>query len=123
MNTEKNAKVPSWTSPGLFISIAASLALASMMAHAAVVVSTGTVAAFVTYGDFGGGDVAFRISNQPPGCYGFWLAPSQPGFKTTVAFVMKAQTTGESIQVAGDNTQIWNGSGSPFCKVNYVTTP
>ena len=123
MNSESMVKGFGAKSAGLFSSIAAVLALASAIANAAVVVSTGTVSQLFTYQDFGGGDVVFRLSTQPSGCYGFWLAPSQPGFKTTVAFIMKAQTTGESIQVGGDNAQIWNGSASPFCKVDFVGTP
>jgi hypothetical protein len=92
--------------------------------HAAVVHSSGTVTVILTYANFGQGDFTFRITNQPAGCNaGYWISPSQPGFKTTVAFVMQARATGETVLVGADNAQLWSGSGDQWCKVDYVGTP
>lgn len=96
---------------------------ASAVVQAAIVAATGTVTAIITYPSFGNGDFTFRISNQPAGCYGFWLSPQQPGFKTSVAFVLKAHAAGEAVLVGADNAQLWTGSGDPWCKVDYVGTP
>jgi hypothetical protein len=96
----------------------------SSSAHATVVAGTGTVTVVLSYATFGGGDFTFRISNPPAGCEeGFWLTPGQPGFKTSVAFILQARATGEVVLVGGDNAQLWNGSGGHWCKVDYVGTP
>jgi hypothetical protein len=97
--------------------------LLSPPANAAVVASTGNITVILTYADYGGGDVGFRISNQPSGCYGFWLSPSQPGFKTSMAYILKAHAAGEPILVGGNTSQLWSGSAGPWCKVDYVGTP
>jgi hypothetical protein len=93
----------------------------SLPASAAVVPASGTVAVVYAYAEFGSGDFVFRLSTTAAGCEGgFWLSPSQPGFKTLVAFVMQARATGETITVGGNNALIWNGSGSSFCKVDWL---
>jgi hypothetical protein len=83
----------------------------------------GTVTVVLSYADFGNGDFSFKISNQPSQCVGYWLSPSQPGFKTAVAWLLQARATGEVIRVAADTAQLWPGSGDAWCKVNYVGTP
>jgi hypothetical protein len=77
----------------------------------------------LSYATYGNGDFTFRISNPVAGCYGFWLSPQQPGFKTSVAFVLQARATGEPVRVGADNAQLWAGSGDQWCKVDYVGTP
>lgn len=106
------------------------LALCSLLlavaaaAHAAIVHAVGTVTVILTYLNHGQGDFTFRISNPPPGCAaGYWISPSQPGFKSAVAFVMQARATGETLLVGADTAQLWNGSGDQWCKVDYVGTP
>jgi hypothetical protein len=113
-----------WSRASGLMIVMATLGMSSPPASAAVVYTSGTVISMHTYPDFGSGDFIFRLSTHIGGCEGgFWISPSQPGFKTTVAAVMLARTTGESITVGGDNAQIWNGSASAFCKVSWVTTP
>jgi hypothetical protein len=92
-------------------------------ASATVVASSGTIVTIITYPNYGNGDFTFRLSSQPAGCYGFWVSPSQPGFTTTIAYILKAHAAGESIVAGGDNAQIWGGSGSSYCKLDYVGTP
>jgi hypothetical protein len=91
--------------------------------NAAVVTAVGNVTVIVTYADWGNGDFTFRTSSMPASCYGYWISPSQPGFKTLVAFILKAHATGEPVLVGADNALIWNGSASTYCKVDYVATP
>ena len=86
--------------------------------------ATGTVTVVLTYPDFGGGNFTFRLSTQPNGCgAGYWLSPSQPGFKTSVAFLLQARATGEPVRVGADSAQLWTGSADEWCKVDYVGTP
>lgn len=92
--------------------------------QAAMVHADGTITVILTYLDHGQGDFTFRISNPPTGCAaGFWMSPSQPGFKSAVAFVMQARATGETVRVGADTTQLWSGSADQWCKVDYVGTP
>jgi hypothetical protein len=92
--------------------------------QAAMVHASGTVTVILTYLNHGQGDFTFRISNPPSGCNtGYWISPSQPGFRSAVAFVMQAKATGETILVGADTAQLWNGSGDQWCKVDYVGTP
>jgi hypothetical protein len=124
MNTINNSQCPprrQVASPRALLALA--VLAASATAHADIVASTGPVTVIVTYANFGSGDFAFRISNQPAGCYGFWLSPQQPGFKTSVAFILQARATGEPVLVGADKAQLWTGSGAPWCKVDYVGTP
>jgi hypothetical protein len=108
-------------------SICAFLAVATITAsaavHAAIVAGTGSVTVILTYTDFGNGDFVFRISNQPAGCSGFWISPQQPGYKTSVAYVLQARASGELVLVGADNAQLWTGSSGQWCKVDYVGTP
>ncbi|MEO8016529.1 MAG: hypothetical protein ABI769_01840 [Pseudomonadota bacterium] len=115
-----SARSPTLSRP-LRMLFAMTVLAVSTQASATVVAAAGTVVNINTYPEFGGGDFVFKLSTVVAGCEGgFWLSPSQPGFKTSVAFVMQARATGESITVGGNNGLIWNGSGSAFCKVDWL---
>jgi hypothetical protein len=102
---------------------ASALCIAPLV-QAAMVSGTGTITVFLTNLDYGGGDVTFRISSYVSGCSdGYWISPSQPGFKTSVAYLLKAHANGETILVGADTAQRWPGSGGNYCKVDYVGTP
>jgi hypothetical protein len=105
----------------LGVTLALAMLALAPPASAAIVVASGTITHMNTYPEFGGGDFVFRLSNQVAGCEGgFWLSPSQLGFKTTVAFVLQARATGDTITVAGNNALMWNG-GASYCKVDWIT--
>ena len=71
-----------------------------------------------TYEDFGGGDVMFRVNPTVVGCEGgFWLTPTDPGFKTNLASLMMAYQTKSGLRVRGYTDQIWTGSSAPACKL------
>jgi hypothetical protein len=58
------------------------------------------------------------------GCEGgFWLSPSQPGFKQSYAFILTARATGDTISAGGNNSAIWSGSSTKYCKLDWVTVP
>lgn len=98
--------------------------LAAQSAQATVVYSTGTITWFSTYANFGGGDITFRLSNQPASCSsGYWMSKSQSGFAANLAFLLAARSAGETITVGGDDAMIWNGSASVFCRVEYIYAP
>lgn len=106
--------------------IACLLALSiAPLVQAAIVQATGTVTLILTYLDYGGGDFTFRISTPHASClHGYWMTPSQPGFKTSVAYVLKAHANGETITVGADTAQLWSGSNTgQYCKVDYLGTP
>jgi hypothetical protein len=104
------------------LGVSATLMVAPMI-HGAIVQGSGNVTVIIAYTDHTSGTFSFRISNPPAGCFGYWISPSQPGFKTAVAFVMQARATGEPVLVGADNAQLWSGSNDPWCKVDYVGTP
>jgi hypothetical protein len=112
-----------WMSAGVpGVTLALAMLAVAPPASAAIVAASGTITHMNTYPEFGGGDFVFRLSNQVAGCEGgFWLSPSQPGFKTTLAFVLQARASGETISVAGNNALIWNGAATPYCKVDWIT--
>jgi hypothetical protein len=70
------------------------------------------------YSTFGAGDVVFRQTTAGISqCFGFWLRPTDPGFKVNVAALLMAIQTQSSIAVVVDDSQLWTGSGSPYCLV------
>jgi len=94
---------------------------ASPQTSATVVGATGTVVQIYTYAEFGSGDFVFKLSTTVAGCEGgFWISPSQPGFKASVAFVMQARATEASISAGGNDTLIWPGSTAKFCKLDWL---
>jgi hypothetical protein len=98
--------------------------VASPQARAVEFATTGTISVLITYADFGGGDVTVRLSSQPASCPGgFWLAQSQLGFKSTLAFLLAARTAGENVLIGAETTAIWTGSGTTFCRIVYAGTP
>lgn len=100
--------------------LCAALALASPTPAAIVGDYTGRmVTEFYSYEMYGGGDVVFRTNPGITGCEGgFWLSPSDPGFKQTVATLLSAFHTRASVRVWAHNDRIWTGSGSPVCKLD-----
>jgi hypothetical protein len=99
-------------------------AFGARSALATVVYSTGTVSWFSTYSSFGGGDITFRLTNQPSSCSGgYWMSKSQAGFNANLAYLLAARAAGETIVVGGDDAVIWNGSASIFCRVEWIHSP
>jgi len=73
-----------------------------------------------SYSTFGGGDVAFRLTNNPVSqCFGFWLRSSDAGFKNNLAILLSVIQTQGQITVNADDTSgnHWSGSTSAYCIV------
>lgn len=110
-------------SPSLLIRacVSTALSLALVAPASAALVGDYTsrkVTEVYTYEDFGGGDVIFRVDIPIVGCEGgFWLRPTDPGFKTNVATVLLAYSTKSALRVWGFNDQLWTGSAAPTCRL------
>jgi len=74
----------------------------------------------LVYEDYGGGDVVFFVDGQPVvGCEsGFWLRPTDAGFKSSFATLLSAYATKLPIIVYGLNDQLWPGSSGHVCRVS-----
>jgi hypothetical protein len=99
-------------------------AVASIPAGAGVVTppASVTVTKSYAYTAYDGGDFVFSTSGTAPGCEsGWWIAASDPGFKSAVAAVLAAQAAGSFIIVYGDPGALWSGSPSgQYCRVQTV---
>ena len=109
---------------GACLLIAWGCAVVSIPAGAAIVTPSAsvTVTKSYAYTAYDGGDFVFSTSATAPGCgNGWWIAASDPGFKSAVAAVLAAQVAGSFIIVYGDNRALWSGSPSgQYCRVQTV---
>lgn len=64
----------------------------------------GQVTRLITYNSYGDGDVVFRISEPTASCYGYWLSPTDSGFKNSLAFILSARHTNTDVAVGGITT-------------------
>jgi hypothetical protein len=96
------------------------LGLSAPAAHAGLVSgNAGLVTRMYVYSTFGSGDVAFNGSALGS-CFGFWLRPADPGFTNMYAVLLAARAAGRPVQVVAYDNEIWNGSGSVFCRVDSI---
>ena len=95
-------------------------ATAAVAGHARQITVTG----YFVYPEYGGGDVSVTVSEPvATGCEaGFWLRPSDPGFKAAMATIMMAYINKSPVRVWVLDDQIWQGSGAKFCKL-YTLNP
>ena len=101
----------------------AALIVAAPAAMATVQSAPVTITRYVTFSDFGGGDVVIVPSSATAGCAdGFWLRPADPGFKSLYATLMMAYATRSTVTIAGYTDSVWTGSSGTFCRV-YAITP
>jgi hypothetical protein len=109
---------------GACLLIAWGCAAVSMPAGATIVSTSASVTVTKTYAytAYDGGDFVFSTNGTAAGCgNGWWIAASDPGFKSAVAAVLAAQVAGSYIIVYGDNSALWPGSPSgQYCRVQTV---
>ena len=73
------------------------------------------------YTDFGTGDVLFRTASLAPGCDGFWLQPTDVGFKQVLSLLVLAKAAQSDVTVYAYDNQIWSGSSTGhFCRAMMV---
>jgi hypothetical protein len=115
MNSSRSTHMASLLALGLM-----TLGLMTPAAHAALVSgNAGLVTRMYVYATFGNGDVAF-YGTAIGSCMGFWLRPTDPGFKNMYAVLLAARAAGRPVQVSGYDNEIWNGSGSAFCRADSI---
>lgn len=98
------------------------LVLVSNLANAALVSVTGKVTSTYSYSDFGTGDVVFQMNSIGVGCEaGFWLRPTDPGFKSNLSVLLAAHLSGRTVFVQGYNDSIWVGSSGKYCRLYVIS--
>lgn len=98
--------------------------LAFACANAAIVgpAASVTITQSWAYTAYGNGDFVFSTSAGAPGCSsGWYIASTDPGYKSAVASVLTAQAGGNYVQIYGDNSVIWSGSPSgQYCHLQTI---
>jgi hypothetical protein len=109
-------------SASLLIALGCALASGPIIAAIVTPTTSVTITKSYAYTAYDGGDFVFSTSVTAPGCAsGWWIAASDPGFKSAVAAVLAAQVAGSYIIVYGDNSALWSGSPSgEYCRVQTV---
>lgn len=98
--------------------LAVAYGLSMSQGQAAVVGGTpAVVAEYSVYSEYGGGDVLFTSAGSIAGCYGFWLRPTDPGFKETFSTLLTAYVTKSTLRVWAHDDSIWGGSTNAYCRV------
>jgi hypothetical protein len=96
-------------------------AISAAPVRAAQVTSTGTIVRLVSYSNYGNGDVVVFVSSTHSTCSaGYWVSPSQPGYKTILAHLMLVKSTGESVIFWADNALLWPGSSGSYCRIESI---
>jgi hypothetical protein len=94
------------------------------MSAAAAIVTPGTAVTVVksyAYSNFDGGDFVFATSSAAPGCgSGWYVKPTDGGYRAIIAVVLAAQSAGVQVIVYGDNSDLWAGSSGQYCRVQTV---
>lgn len=103
---------------------AAPIALLPTDASAAIVTpgTPVTITQSYAYSNFDGGDFVFSTSTGAPGCgSGWYVKPTDGGYRSVIAEVLAAQAAGLPVVVYGDNSDLWAGSPSgQYCRVQTV---
>jgi hypothetical protein len=82
-----------------------------------------TVTRFISYNQFGGGDVVFRIANPTVNCYGYWINKNDAGFNANLSLILAAYQTKTKVKVTGLTDQKWPGSSNFWCKLYAIEYP
>ena len=102
--------------------LAVGLCTGVLAAHAMVSTTPAHVTKFHIYTDYGEGDVVFRVDATVAGCDGFWLPPTDPGFRQTYAALLLVKATGATLEVTADESRVWPGSSARYCRVDSLTS-
>ena len=104
---------------GILRSVLGAVTLAAAMQAQAALETTGsvTISQLIGYSDFGSGDVVFTASSGTSTCSGFWLRPTDAGFKTLYGMLIVAYATQAPLTISAYNDSIWSGSSSNFCRI------
>lgn len=80
--------------------------------------ATVTITQIHSFSDSGSGDVVFTVSTALTGCAGgFWLRPSDAGFKAIYSSLLLSYANHTPILISAYNDSIWTGSTANYCRV------
>ncbi len=79
--------------------------------------SVTTISRFISYNQYGGGDVVFRVANPTDGCYGYWITKEDAGFNANLSAIVAAYHAKTKVRLYGITDQKWSGSGNFWCKL------
>jgi hypothetical protein len=99
------------------------VACAAVGARAAIVTPgvAVTVIKSYAYSNFDGGDFVFTTTSAPAGCgSGWYVQPTDGGYRAIIAVVLTAQASGLQVIVYGDDSQLWAGSSGQYCHVQTI---
>jgi hypothetical protein len=99
------------------------LLLGANLVEAAEGSQSTTIKRFISYNQFGGGDVVFRIANPTANCFGYWINKDDAGFNANLSLILAAYQTKTKVKVTGLTDQKWPGSGNFWCKLYAIEYP
>ncbi|MBA6233650.1 MULTISPECIES: hypothetical protein [unclassified Colwellia] len=82
-----------------------------------------TISRFISYNQFGGGDVVFRIANPTSSCFGYWISKDDAGFNANLSLILAAYQAKTKIKAYGHTDKKWAGSGNFWCKLYAIEYP
>ncbi len=99
------------------IAVLIGLLFAANFVKAAEASSLTTISRFISYNQYGGGDVVFRVTNPTDGCYGYWITKEDAGFNANLSAIVAAYHAKTKVRLYGITDQKWSGSGNFWCKL------
>lgn len=94
----------------------------NLAAHADLVSTTTHLTDVSVYANYNGGDVAVVVANPAPGCdNGFYVSPSDPGYKSVLAALLSSLHAKTQVNISGFDTNLWSGSGGKYCHIHGVS--
>ena len=103
------------------------LSVVSVSSFSAPYEGTGatTLSRFISYNQYGNGDVAFKVKHPSPSCFGYWMTKSDPGFDANLAVLLAAYHSQSKLIVYGliSPDEKWAGSSNNWCKLYSIVYP
>lgn len=85
--------------------------------------SVTTISRFISYNQYGGGDVVFRIANPTSSCFGYWINKEDVGFNANLSLILAAYQAKTKVKLNGYTDQKWPGSSNFWCKLYAIEYP
>jgi len=82
-----------------------------------------TISKLISYNQYGGGDVIFRIANPTNSCFGYWISKSDLGFNANLSTILAAYQAKTKVKIHGHTGQKWPGSNNFWCKLYAIEYP
>lgn len=81
-----------------------------------------TIKRFISYSDYGSGDVFVSLENNGSICnYGYYLNKENQGFEANYSMLLSAYHANSSVKLIGlDTDEKWQGSSATVCQLYSV---